>query len=46
MVPSYVDSIIKDYRLFGYDPETAPNADYQPPARVQKYLQLEKEAGR
>lgn len=46
MVPSYVDSIIKDYRLFGYDPETAPNPEYQPPARVQKYLQLEKEAGR
>ena len=46
MVPSYVDSIIKDYRLFGYDPETAPNPNYQPSERVQKFLQLEKEAGR
>jgi hypothetical protein len=31
MVPAYVDTIIKENRLFGYDPETKPDANYVPP---------------
>ena len=38
MVPSYVDSIIKDYRLFGYDPLTEADPSYLPPERVIKFL--------
>jgi hypothetical protein len=31
MVPTYVDTIIKDNRLFDYDPETQQNPNYTPP---------------
>ncbi len=31
MVPAYVDTIIKENRLFGYDPDTKPDANYVPP---------------
>jgi hypothetical protein len=31
MVPTYVDTIIKDNRLFDYDPETKQNPNYTPP---------------
>jgi hypothetical protein len=34
MVPAYVDSIIKDNKLFGFDPERKPNPDYTPPSKV------------
>ncbi|MFM7233402.1 MAG: hypothetical protein ACKOZM_02350, partial [Flavobacteriales bacterium] len=30
-VPAYVDTIIKDHRLFGYSPDTPPNPNYRPP---------------
>jgi hypothetical protein len=33
LVPTYVDTIIKDNRLFGYSPDTPKNPDYQPPIR-------------
>lgn len=36
MVPTYVDTIIKDNRLFGYDPNTPPNPDYCTPRRLNK----------
>jgi hypothetical protein len=39
MVPTYVDTIIKDYQLFGYHPSIEKDPSYQPPDRVQKYLQ-------
>lgn len=39
MVPTYVDTIIKDYQLFGYLPNIEKDPSYQPPNRVQKYLQ-------
>jgi hypothetical protein len=44
MVPTYVDTIIKDYQLFGYHPNTAKDPSYQPPDRVVKYLQSQMEA--
>jgi hypothetical protein len=34
LVPTYVDTIIKDNRLFGYDPATPVNPDYHPPQRL------------
>ncbi|MFN0031656.1 MAG: TonB-dependent receptor [Flavobacteriales bacterium] len=34
MVPTYVDTIIKDNRLFGYDPSTPLNPHYTPPKRL------------
>jgi len=34
MVPAYVDTIIKDNKLFGFDPERKPNPDYTPPSKV------------
>jgi hypothetical protein len=36
MVPSYVDTIIKDNRLFEYDPSTSPDPNYIPPSSRQK----------
>jgi hypothetical protein len=36
MVPSYVDTIIKDNRLFEYDPATTPDPNYIPPTHRQK----------
>jgi len=36
MIPTYVDTIIKDNRLFGYDPETPVNPDFIPPSRLNK----------
>jgi hypothetical protein len=34
MVPTYVDTLIKENKLFGYDPEQTPNPDYTPPVRT------------
>jgi hypothetical protein len=31
LVPTYVDTIIKDNHLFGYSPDTLPNPLYTPP---------------
>lgn len=33
MVPTYVDTIIKDNQLFEYDPNTKPDPNYEPPSR-------------
>ncbi len=35
-VPSYVDTIIKDNKLFGYDPNTPVNPDYCTPKRLNR----------
>jgi hypothetical protein len=34
MVPTYVDTLIKENKLFGYDPEQVPNPDFTPPVRT------------
>jgi hypothetical protein len=34
MVPTYVDTLIKENKLFGYDPEQTPNPDFTPPIRT------------
>ena len=34
MVPTYVDTLIKENKLFGYDPEQVPNTDFTPPVRT------------
>ena len=34
MVPTYVDTLIKENKLFGYDPERIPNPDFTPPVRT------------
>jgi hypothetical protein len=34
MVPTYVDTLIKENKLFGYDPEQVPNPDFTPPIRT------------
>lgn len=34
MVPAYVDTIIKDNRLFGFDPDRKPDPDYTPPNKL------------
>jgi hypothetical protein len=34
MVPTYVDTLIKENKLFGYDPEQVPNKDFTPPVRT------------
>jgi hypothetical protein len=34
MVPTYVDTLIKENKLFGYDPEQTPNPDYTPTERT------------
>lgn len=36
MVPSYVDTIIKDNRLFEFDPDKKPDPNYIPPTRRQR----------
>ncbi len=36
LVPAYVDTIIKDNRLFGYDPATPVNPDYIPPSGIER----------
>lgn len=36
LVPTYVDTIIKDNRLFGYDPSTPLNPNYTPPKRLKE----------
>lgn len=37
MVPAYVDTIIKDNKLFGYDPSTPVNPNYTPPVRKKEH---------
>jgi hypothetical protein len=34
LVPTYVDTIIKDNQLFGYSENTPPNPNYQPPQQT------------
>jgi len=34
MVPTYVDTLIKENKLFGYDPDQVPNPDFTPPIRT------------
>jgi hypothetical protein len=36
MIPTYVDTIIKDNQLFGYDPNTPPNPAYCTPRGLNK----------
>ena len=36
LVPTYVDTIIKDNKLFGFDPTTPINPAYQPPKRLKE----------
>ncbi len=37
LVPAYVDTIIKDNRLFGYDPESKPDPEYVPPSTKREH---------
>jgi len=39
MVPTYVDIMIKDYHLFGYNPNTQKDPNYVPPRHVQRFLE-------
>lgn len=36
MVPAYVDTIIKQNRLFGYDPDREPDSGYIPPSTARE----------
>jgi len=36
MVPAYVDTIIKDNRLFGFDQERKPDPSYTPPTTIRE----------
>lgn len=40
MVPTYVDTIIKDNQLFEYDPNTKPDPNYEPPTHRKREQRL------